>query len=118
MSGNTPPPYVNITGISRADMKDNAQVGIPQYDGNARPAELVVEQNTLNLYVGDNNGNLHLLATTAGGTANISAYDEGVLLTNTVGSLNFVGSTITANATANAVTVAVLNTAVYTSSLI
>lgn len=57
-----PPPYADITGISRAAMKDNAQVTIVQYDGNARPAELVVEQNALNLFVGDNNGNLVLLA--------------------------------------------------------
>jgi hypothetical protein len=57
-----PPPYADITGISRAAMKDNAQVTIVQYDGNARPAELVVEQNALNLFVGDNNGNLILLA--------------------------------------------------------
>ncbi len=39
---NPPPPYSDITGISRAAMKDNAQVGVAEYDGNARPAELVV----------------------------------------------------------------------------
>jgi len=58
----SPPPYTNITGISRAAMKDNAQESITNYNGNARPAELVVEQNNLNLYAGDNNGNLVLLA--------------------------------------------------------
>lgn len=57
-----PPPYNNITGISRAAMKDTAQVTASQYNGNARPAELVVEQNALNLFVGNNNGNLVLLA--------------------------------------------------------
>jgi hypothetical protein len=29
---NTPPPYSDITGISRAAMKDNAQVTVIQYD--------------------------------------------------------------------------------------
>jgi len=39
---NNPPPYSDITGITRAVMKDNAQVDIQDYDGNARPGELVV----------------------------------------------------------------------------
>jgi hypothetical protein len=43
---NPPPPYDNITGISRAAMKDNAQVTLAEYDGNARPGELVVDQTT------------------------------------------------------------------------
>jgi len=59
---NNPPPYSDISGISRAAMKDNAQVTVVDYNGNARPAELVVEQNNLNLFAGDNNGNLVLLA--------------------------------------------------------
>ena len=37
----TPPPYDNITGISRAVMKDNAQTTIDNYNGTARPGELV-----------------------------------------------------------------------------
>ena len=45
----TPPPYTDITGITRAVMKDNAQVSIVDYDGNARPGELVVAQGTTNL---------------------------------------------------------------------
>ena len=107
-SSNNPPPWLGITGISRAAMKDNAQVNAAEYDGNARPAELVVAQNTLDLYVGDNNGNLVLLATTAGAPANIAVYDEGNLLTNTVTSFNFVGDGVTATANvADAVTVTV-----------
>lgn len=106
-----PPPYSDITGISRAAMKDNAQVNAAQYDGNARPAELVVAQNTLDLYVGNNNGNLILLATPAGAPANIAVYDEGNLLTNTVTSFNFVGSGVTTTSDiSNAVTVAVPST--------
>lgn len=107
----TPPPWLDITGISRAAMKDNAQVNAAQYDGNARPAELVVEQNTLQLYVGDNNGNLVLLATPAGAPANIAVYDEGNLLTNTVTSFNFVGDGVTSTSDINnAVTVTVPST--------
>lgn len=57
---NTPPPYDDITGISRAVMKDNSQTTLAQYDGNARPGELVVnlETNPPALYVGNNAGQL------------------------------------------------------------
>jgi hypothetical protein len=59
----TPPPYTDITGITRAVMKDNAQVSIVDYDGNARPGELVVAQGTTNLYIGNSQGQLTLVAT-------------------------------------------------------
>lgn len=65
---NPPPPYDNITGITRAVMKDSAQISVAGYDGHARPGELVVSQNYLNLYVGNNDGNLILLASSSGGT--------------------------------------------------
>ena len=65
---NPPPPYSNITGISRAVMKDNAQETIQNYDGVARPSELVVDQLTQNLYVGNTNGNLNLVAYGSGVT--------------------------------------------------
>ena len=65
---NPPPPYDNITGISRAAMKDNAQITLAEYDGNARPGELVVDQITSVLYVGNALGNLTLLAPPAGVT--------------------------------------------------
>lgn len=111
MSSNNPPPWLDITGISRAAMKDNAQVDVTEYNGNARPAELVVSQNSLDLYVGDNSGNLILLATPNGATANIAVYDEGNLLTNTVTSFNFVGEGVTATANiSNAITVTVPST--------
>lgn len=58
---NPPPPYANITGISRTVMKDNAQETVYDYNGNARPGELVVDQITDNLYVGNINGNLTLV---------------------------------------------------------
>lgn len=85
-----PPPYDNITGISRAVMKDNAQVTLANYDGNARPGELVVnlETNPPALYVGNNAG--QLTAITSGGGA-------GLPLAN--GTSNFNIATINSNAT-------------------
>lgn len=85
---NPPPPYSDITGISRAAMKDNAQVTVVQYDGNARPAELVVEQNALNLYAGDNNGNLVLLAN-ANSTKFYGAFYDTTPQSNDVGNVNY-----------------------------
>lgn len=59
---NPPPPYDNITGISRAVMKDNAQVTLANYNGNARPGELVVDQTTDQVYIGNVNGGLTQVA--------------------------------------------------------
>ena len=63
---NTPPPYDNITGISRAVMKDNAQVTLANYNGNARPGELVVDQSTDQVYVGNSSGALTQIAASIG----------------------------------------------------
>lgn len=71
---NPPPPYDNITGISRADMKDNAQITVQNYNGVARPSELVVDQLTQDLYIGNTNGNLNLVAYGSGVT-NITSFD-------------------------------------------
>ena len=57
-----PPPYEDITGISRAVMKDNAQVTIEDYNGNARPGELVVDQNTDQVFIGNSLGSLTQIA--------------------------------------------------------
>ena len=64
----TPPPYTDITGISRAVMKDNAQVTLAIYDGNARPGELVVnlEIDPPALYIGNNLGQLTAISTIPG----------------------------------------------------
>ncbi len=87
---NPPPPYDNITGISRAVMKDNAQTTLANYNGNARPGELVVnlETNPPALYVGNNAG--QLTAITSGGSA-------GLPLAN--GTSNFNIATVNSNAT-------------------
>lgn len=59
---NPPPPYDNITGISRAVMKDNAQTTLANYNGNARPGEIVVDQTTDQVYIGNVTGALTQIA--------------------------------------------------------
>lgn len=70
-----PPPYDNITGISRAVMKDNAQVTLADYNGNARPGELVVDQTTDQVYIGNSSGALTQIAAgiTDGGSSGLPA---------------------------------------------
>ena len=63
---NPPPPYSDVTGISRAVMKDNAQADIVDYNGNARPSELVVSQSDQTIYVGNTNGNLNKVIQSSG----------------------------------------------------
>ena len=67
---NPPPPYDDITGISRAVMKDNAQVTLANYNGNARPGELVVDQTTDQLYIGNSSGALTQIAAGIGNGGN------------------------------------------------
>ena len=64
---NPPPPYANITGISRTVMKDNAQETVTNYDGNARPGEMVVNLLNNDIYIGNTDGNLSLISTGGGG---------------------------------------------------
>jgi hypothetical protein len=69
-----PPPYDDITGISRTVMKDNAQETLVNYNGNARPGEIVADltQDPPTLYIGNNLGQL-----TAISSGNItSAYGQ------------------------------------------
>ena len=55
---NPPPPYDDLTGISRTVMKDNAQETVANYSGNARPAEMTVNVNTNEIYIGNATGAL------------------------------------------------------------
>jgi len=57
---NPPPPYADVTGISRAVMN------IVDYNGNARPSELVVSQTDQTIYVGNVNGNLNKVIQSSG----------------------------------------------------
>ena len=74
---NPPPPYEDITGISRTVMKDNAQETVTNYNGNARPGEMTVNPVTGNIYLGNVDGNLNLVISGSGanlflGTARMS----------------------------------------------
>ena len=71
---NPPPPYANISGITRTIMKDNQEETIANYDGNARPGELVVNLNNNDLYIGNTNGNLTLI-TFGSGVSNPTSFD-------------------------------------------
>ena len=55
---NPPPPYDDLTGISRTVMKDNAQESVANYNGNARPAEMTVDVNTNEIFIGNATGAL------------------------------------------------------------
>lgn len=100
---NPPPPYSNITGISRTVMKDNAQESITNYNGNARPGEMVVDLTNNNVYIGNTNGNLTLI-NTGGGSGNAEpAGSVGAVQLNAGGNLfgasanlTFVNNTLTA----------------------
>jgi len=65
-----PPPYNQITGISRADAKYNEQETLADYNGNARPGELVIDltSNPPALYVGNNIGQLTAVGGGGGST--------------------------------------------------
>ena len=63
---NPPPPYTDITGITRTVMKDNAQETVANYNGNARPGEMTVNPNTSQIYIGNTNGNLNLVISSNG----------------------------------------------------
>ena len=61
-----PPPWANITGITRTVMKDNAQETIVNYNGNARAGEMTVNPNTSQIYIGNTNGNLNFVISSNG----------------------------------------------------
>jgi hypothetical protein len=63
---NPPPPYADITGISRTVMKDNAQESVTNYNGNARPGEITVNPVSGNIYLGNTSGNLNLVISGSG----------------------------------------------------
>jgi hypothetical protein len=74
---NPPPPYEDITGITRTVMKDNAQETVANYNGNARPGEMTVNPVTGNIYLGNVDGNLNLVISGSGsnlflGTARVA----------------------------------------------
>ncbi len=62
-----PPPYDGLTGISRTVMKDNAQETVTNYNGNARPAEMTVNINTNEIFIGNATGALTKVMQVTGG---------------------------------------------------
>jgi hypothetical protein len=113
-----PPPYDDITGISRSVMKDNAQETVSGYDGHARPGELTMDLTTdpPTVYIGNNLGNLTQLTFGGSGNGAPGGPVNSVQINNGTG--NFAGyANFTFNGT-NAVTVIgnVNSTNVYASS--
>ena len=99
---NPPPPYSDITGISRTVMKDNAQESIANYNGNARPGEMVVNLLNNDVYIGNTNGNLNLIITGGGsgnaepaGSVGAVQFNAGGNLFGASANLTFVNNTLT-----------------------
>jgi len=80
---NPPPPYNDLTGISRTVMKDNAQESVSNYSGNARPAEFTVNVNTNEIWIGNAAGALTKVLQVTGA----NTYLGNVRLVNDVTSL-------------------------------
>ena len=89
---NPPPPYDDITGISRTVMKDNAQETVYNYNGNARPGEMVADL-TVDppvVYIGNNLGQLtQVFPSTAGNPAG----NNGAVQINWLGTFSNQGGT-------------------------
>jgi hypothetical protein len=101
---NPPPPYDNITGISRAVMKDNAQETLAGYDGNARPGELVVNLvvDPPALYIGNNAGQLTAISSSGIAPAYGQFYSnvtQSVASTNTEYRFAFNNTDLSSNVT-------------------
>lgn len=106
MSLSTPPPYSNITGITKA-IDNHANCTIGDYNGNAKPGELVVDLLTFDLYVGDDQGNLLLLTSGSGGdpaggaNTQIQFNNNGRLAGNSAFTFDVATSTVTVVGTLN-----------------
>jgi hypothetical protein len=106
----TPPPYANITGIFTADDK-HQKVTLANYDGLARPGQLVVDTDTYQLYIGNSDGNLNLVtagsgSSPAGANTQLQFNDagsfgatNGLTFDKTANTLGIGAQTITGNAT-------------------
>ena len=68
-------------------MKDNAQSSIANYNGNARPGEMVVDLINNNVYIGNTNGNLNLLVIGGGSGNSEPAGPVGAIQYNSGGNL-------------------------------
>ena len=68
-------------------MKDNAQESIVNYNGNARPGEIVVNLTNNDVYIGNTNGNLNLLVIGGGSGNSEPAGPVGAIQYNSGGNL-------------------------------
>ena len=68
-------------------MKDNAQENIANYNGNARPGEIVVNLLNNDVYIGNTNGNLNLLVIGGGSGNSEPAGPVGAIQYNSGGNL-------------------------------
>jgi hypothetical protein len=113
-----PPPYDDITGISRSVMKDNAQENVAGYDGHARPGELTMDLTTdpPTIYIGNNLGNLTQVSFTATGNGVPGGPTNSVQINDGTG--NFAGyANFTFNGTNTVAVIGNVNsTNVYASS--
>jgi hypothetical protein len=68
-------------------MKDNAQESVANYNGNARPGEIVVNLLNNDVYIGNTNGNLNLLVIGGGSGNSEPAGPVGAIQYNSGGNL-------------------------------
>lgn len=72
----TPPPYADITGIYTTDDKHQA-ISRADYDGSAKPGQLVVDTADYSLWVGDDTGALNPVGGGGGGIATALVDGDG-----------------------------------------
>jgi len=81
----TPPPYNEITGLY-VQIDKHIKDDLANYDGNARPGQLVVDTTDYSLYIGNSQGNLNVVPGSSGsyGNSNVATY----LNAGTAGNVN------------------------------
>lgn len=100
----TPPPYQDITGIFTADDK-HQKVTLAEYNGLARPGQLVVDTTNYQLYVGNAQGALNPVT---GGSGTSPAGSNTQIQFNDAGAFGAVGA-LTFNKTSNTLGISTQN---------
>ena len=77
MSQNTPPPYEEITGIAKALVNHVQNVSAAEYNGTAKPGDIVVDLTNYQLYIGNAEGNLNIVSG-GGGNGSPGGFDTYV----------------------------------------
>lgn len=97
----TPPPYTDITGIYTASNK-HQEVTKENYDGLAKPGQLVVDTSDYSLWIGDDQGNLNEVSAGTGPFSKLVAGSSELVL-NADGSVLFPDSSLQTTAYAGGV---------------